>query len=671
MGLWVGAQAQVRHQRAGGSISNEVAAGLVVTTDLGYAVTGSTTAGFDEDIFLSRYDASGALLWSRTLLNSATEVARSVVETPDRGFAIAGHVIENGKQVAYIGHFTNQGVFDWGRRLEAPTGAAYFDHILVANDGGLLAIGAYQASDLEADLLVARFGSDGTLTWAKRYDGDRLEVGAQAMPTADGGYIIAGAALSVFGTSEALLVKINGRGDVQWQQGWTADNGLSAFWSLMLVADGFVAAGEWRTDFTAQPTALAAKFTMDGDLMWANTYGDASAQWFNSISPANDGHMLQGYYTINDPALNNNVLYAKIQNDGTLRWAKTYGGPDNEGDPGDPTRGRGARTFTPSGPEYVFATSTASFGCGGDDIYLVRTDNDGNSDCPFQSDIELQQTKVSLQSRGLGLRTEALDWQSPFMAPFSNGFTYTQQNVCDASGCNQIFSVDRYAPSCPGATDGSINLSDQCGPISPTYQLNDGEPQSGPMFGALPAGEYTITVRYGEGCEARLNVKLETPAPITISDLQVTDETSPGAQDGSVSVTATGGTGMLTYRLNAEANQSGLFQNLAPGVYTLTISDERGCRIEQEIEIKGNACTIDLTATGMDVRCNGGQNGTIMAAATGGTEPYSYSLNNVSFQQSGVFTNLAAGTYTVYARDGRNCTGQTEVIIGQPEMTSV
>ncbi|NJO25837.1 MAG: hypothetical protein HC867_08890, partial [Bacteroidia bacterium] len=81
---------------------------------------------------------------------------------------------------------------------------------------------------------------------------------------------------------------------------------------------------------------------------------------------------------------------------------------------------------------------------------------------------------------------------------------------------------------------------------------------------------------------------------------------------------------------------------------------------------------LTATATKTDVLCNGGATGTLTANITAGvgTPPFQYSLDGINFQASNVFTELPAGTYTVFFRDNNGCSGTTNSTISQPAALS-
>ncbi|PZR29352.1 MAG: hypothetical protein DI535_03140 [Citrobacter freundii] len=145
-----------------------------------------------------------------------------------------------------------------------------------------------------------------------------------------------------------------------------------------------------------------------------------------------------------------------------------------------------------------------------------------------------------------------------------------------------------------------------------------------------------------------------------------TNPTTVGGTNGSISVSATGGSG-FTFSINNGAFQSsGTFSNLAAGSYTITAKSAAGCTGTQSFTLvaptpscAGVNIVVTATAT-PTAACTTSNSGAINATATGSTG-LTYSINGTTFQATGTFSNLAAGNYTVTAKDANGCTGSTTV----------
>lgn len=223
-------------------------------------------------------------------------------------------------------------------------------------------------------------------------------------------------------------------------------------------------------------------------------------------------------------------------------------------------------------------------------------------------------------------------------------------------------------------TDATLNQSNgsitatASGGTNFTYSIDNLNFQASGSFSRLKAGNYTITAKSSEGCIGSVQVTVGTVDPCTGVTVTVTTtkvDPATGQSNGSITATASGGTG-FTYSLNNGAFQSsGNFSNLATGNYTITAKNSNGCTGTTQVALGAtNPCagvTITVTLTKTDP-ASGQSNGSITATAAGGTG-FTYSLNNGAFQSSGTFSNLGAGTYTVTAKSSAGCLGSNQITL--------
>ena len=218
-------------------------------------------------------------------------------------------------------------------------------------------------------------------------------------------------------------------------------------------------------------------------------------------------------------------------------------------------------------------------------------------------------------------------------------------------------------PSAPGASDGSITVT-ASGSSGFTYSINGGSFQSSPAFTNLGAGSYTIVAKNGNGCTGSASFTLIAPNPcagITIIVAGTVVNPTTGSSNGSIAASASGSSG-FTFSINGGAFQaSGNFSGLAAGAYTIIAKDLNGCTGSTVFNLVAvNPCagvTITVTGTIINPTAPGATDGSIAASASGGTGSFTFSINGGAFQASGNFSNLAAGSYTITARDGNGCTG--------------
>ncbi|MBO3117747.1 hypothetical protein J4050_13400, partial [Winogradskyella sp. DF17] len=144
------------------------------------------------------------------------------------------------------------------------------------------------------------------------------------------------------------------------------------------------------------------------------------------------------------------------------------------------------------------------------------------------------------------------------------------------------------------------------------------------------------------------------------------DASCNGLSDGSLTVTGSSGVEPYSYSLdNVDfSNTTGLFENLAAGVYTVFIRDANNCSDSLEITISEPDILDISIASVSDVDCTGEATGDITTTIAGGTLPYTFSWSNGETTQN--LTDVTAGSYTVTVTDANGCTASTSTTISEP-----
>jgi len=248
--------------------------------------------------------------------------------------------------------------------------------------------------------------------------------------------------------------------------------------------------------------------------------------------------------------------------------------------------------------------------------------------------------------------------------------------ITDAAGCTVsrtviitqpssalVVNVNSGPVSCAGGNNGSATANVSGGIMPYAFSWSTTPPQTTQTATNLTAGTYTITVKDSSKCISWTTVTITQPAPINAK--VVTTNASCSTANGSAKVTASGGTGPLSYSWNSSppsltATDSGL----VAGIYMVTIADSVGCT-KNVTAVINNTGGPQTTISGTEVSCNGGMNGTASVKVTGGTPPYQYSWSP-SGGTAGIASNLVAGTYTVKVTDTTGCSSSATIIITQP-----
>lgn len=144
----------------------------------------------------------------------------------------------------------------------------------------------------------------------------------------------------------------------------------------------------------------------------------------------------------------------------------------------------------------------------------------------------------------------------------------------------------------------------------------------------------------------------------------ITPETCAGLNNGTANITAIGAIDPVTY-VWQPGNLNGASQNnLAPGAYTIIVTDSTGCSDTTSLVIPA-ATAINLSTSVTPVTCPGGNNGSIDLTVSGGSAPYTYVWSNAASVED--ISNIAAGTYSVVVTDNNGCQQNlTNIIVNQP-----
>jgi gliding motility-associated-like protein len=249
--------------------------------------------------------------------------------------------------------------------------------------------------------------------------------------------------------------------------------------------------------------------------------------------------------------------------------------------------------------------------------------------------------------------------------------------MTDNSGCVATANVTITQPtalsgtmaavnvSCNAACNGTITVTPSGGTAPYQYSINGGAFQASNAFTALCNGTYAITIKDANNCTVLLNQNITQPAVLNLVQGSITPATC-GANNGSVTVTPSGGTPAYSYTIDGGASQvSATFNGLTAGVHNVIVTDSKGCTKTLSITITSSNAPIASILSQTNVSCFGGVNGSVIIGVAGGSSPFTYSVGG-PFQASNTFTNLTAGTYTATVKDVNNCTGTIIFTITSP-----
>jgi hypothetical protein len=229
-----------------------------------------------------------------------------------------------------------------------------------------------------------------------------------------------------------------------------------------------------------------------------------------------------------------------------------------------------------------------------------------------------------------------------------------------SSPCTLSASANGTPVSCNGGTDGTATATATGNLVPVTYLWSNGETTA--SITGLVAGTYTVTVTETPTCTAVAAYTVTEPLAMDAA-CSKTDATTIGGAEGTASVIATGGTAPYTY-LWSNGQTTASITGLTAGTYTVTVTDLNGCTAICMVTVQEPGCNLSATATGTDVSCNGGNNGTATATAIGNLVPVTYLWSNGETTAS--ITGLVAGTYTVTVTETPTCTAVAAYTVTEP-----
>ena len=254
--------------------------------------------------------------------------------------------------------------------------------------------------------------------------------------------------------------------------------------------------------------------------------------------------------------------------------------------------------------------------------------------------------------------------------------TYTV-TVTDANNCQGTKSFTITQPtalnttagsktdvSCNGGSNGTATVSPTGGTPSYTYSWAPSGGTAATATGLAP-GTYTVTVTDANACQATKSFTITQPTALNTTAGSKTDVSCNGGTNGTATVSPTGGTPSYTYSWAPSGGTAATATGLAPGTYTVTVTDANSCQGTKSFTITQPTALNTAAGSKTDVSCNGGTNGTATVSPTGGTPSYTYSWAP-SGGTAATATGLTAGTYTVTVTDANNCQGTKSFTITQP-----
>ncbi|MFZ8825540.1 MAG: hypothetical protein ACO2OT_01695 [Candidatus Caldipriscus sp.] len=232
------------------------------------------------------------------------------------------------------------------------------------SDGGYIVAGeTYSFCVGWDDIFLIKTDANGNIQWVKTYGGTSIDGAYFVQQTSDGGYIMAGYTGSFgAGSADIILIKTDANGNIQWAKTYGGISHDGAYFVQQTSDGGYIMAGYTGSFGAGSADIILIKTDANGNIIWAKTYGGTDYDWASSVQQTSDGGYIVAGYTGSFGAGWEDIFLIKTDANGNIQWAKTYGGTSIDG---------AYFVQQTSDGGYIMAGYTGSFRAGRADIFLI------------------------------------------------------------------------------------------------------------------------------------------------------------------------------------------------------------------------------------------------------------------------------------------------------------
>jgi hypothetical protein len=636
---------QSTFQLALGGAQEEFSYSFQQTDDNGFIVAGRTfsfgTGGWE--CYMSRFNANGDTLWTRTYGNVLYDELQDVDTTSDGGFIAVGHTTTTDWDGnVYLIRTNGNGVVLWSKEYGGSIGLSDKGYsVRETSDGGFIITGTTETYGSGGDdVYVLKVNSLGAVQWTTTIGSagtvSVMDAGREVQETNDGGFIVVGYTSAIdINFSDIYLIKLNAAGVVQWKKTYGGSSYDIGYTVQQTTDNGFIIGATTNSFGAGNWDAYLIKTDVNGNVQWSKTYGKSGEDRAQCArQTADGGYILCGRSTSFGAGSFDLALYRTDAN-GTLLWTKGLGGAGDD-------QGFYVR---PIGTSLVFCGYTVSFGAGSKDVFFAKSDASGNVGCNELTGTGFTTTSPSTLTSTAGNNSTGGTAITPATA---TRFPLSIKSVlCAAGGCsvNSNFTASTTAI----CLNGTINFTNTSSGATSQNWLSNGVSFSTSINAAktfTSAGTYEIKlISYNGACSDThsLYVFVSSPSSSSISTTacqsftwSVNNQTYTQTGNYSTTIpTVAGCDSVITLNLtiNQATNSSETVSNCGSytwpangqtyaqsGTYTSTFTNGSGCLSTQTLYL-----TINQPTNSSETVSNCGN--------------YTWAANGQTYTQSGTYTS--------------------------------
>ncbi len=358
--------------RTFGGIDHDNGYSVQQTTDGGYIIVGYTFSSANlNDVYLIKVDGGGNEQWSKTFGGSSGDYGYSLQQTSDDGYIIVGTTNSFGAGLSdvYLIKTDANGNQQWYKTFGG-SDKDYGYSVQQTTDGGYIITGTtYSFGAGYSDVYLIKTDANGNQTWYKTFGWMSCwEEGYSVQQDSYGRYIIAGYEHAIFSSSNVYLIMTDENGNQLWYKKF-GGNKTDVGRSLQLTQDGGYIIAGYTESFGAGWEVYLIKIDNYANQHWYKNFGGSDYDEGYSVQQTTDGGYIITGYTESYSAGYKDVYLIKTDLTGDTLWTRTFGDSLND-------CGYLVKQTLDGG--YIITGYTESFGAGNSDVYLIKTDANGN-----------------------------------------------------------------------------------------------------------------------------------------------------------------------------------------------------------------------------------------------------------------------------------------------------
>lgn len=309
--------------------------------------------------------------WIKIFHEFGEDTGYSVQQTEDGGYIIAGYTHNTGgRGYIWLIKTDNNGNKVWNKTFGEKEGNQAYS-VQQTSDVGYILVGVtnYSGAGAGSDIWLIKTDEFGTMVWDTIFGGTDRDEAYAVQQTADMGYIIAGMTFSYgAGWVDAWLIKTDEHGDEQWNKTYEGTHIDMAKSVQQTLDDGYIITGITYSSATRADMWLI-KTDINGEIMWQKAFGGTGYDCGSCVQRTSDGGYIIGGITDSFGAGDKDFWLIKTDSNGNKTWDKTFGGTNVD-------EAYSVQQTSDNG--YIIVGETHSFGAGIINVWLVKTDADGN-----------------------------------------------------------------------------------------------------------------------------------------------------------------------------------------------------------------------------------------------------------------------------------------------------